>query len=378
MIGASFGLFQSALFAGIYMLTKKLPILQKIPGAKWAMESVDSWVQAAKRVSPEKSARYNLAVGFCSKSLWLVGTGAVLGFGADLFKTYKNTHLNGKISNTKQGAVQDSWLLAGLNSLARTKEGKKIITNSMRVNDDDSITIKFKGIDREYNVTRKELKDANKAYITRIGDDGKVKGFKKKYSKGDGDVLAFELALEKYHQDLKDGVVQPSENVPSYVTALPDENKDLLSSGSSKQFLYLLTGKECSQIDTQTAKSSSNDKSADVFNMYSKSYLNKFLEDYGKNPDKYYATVNLTKGDGEKLVLRDKHMMKVALDTANTYSIKSIDSKYVTLVNPKQSSHEYELSIKTLKDNMASLTYANVNDSNSSDKILQKYADIVD
>lgn len=356
-LGAAFGIVQSALFAGSYFAAKAFPKLQKFFPVKWAVGKVDEWVDIAKHQNPNKSARYNIGVGIASKSLWLIGIGALLGFGADLYKTYTNTRITGKVSAAKQGAVSDSWLLSGLNSLASTKEGKEIIKNSITKNKDNSITVKFKGIDREYNITKKELKDASRAYITRTGEDGKVKGFKRKYSKGDGDVLAFELAYEKYRQEINDGKIKPDKDVEG----ISDNDADLFKSGDIDRLYYLLSGKKSVHIDTSL---SDKDKDSAVMEMYSKACLNKFFNECSNKDKKYAAGMKLAGDKNNKLSVRNKYFAKIKLDTSNTYSIKKINSKYATIVNPSDSRAEYEIPVDTLKRYAASISYINFDDKN--------------
>ncbi len=352
-LGAMFGVVQSALFTGAYFLAKAFPKLQSFFPVKWAVGKVDDWVNIAKTNNPQKSLKYNIGVGIASKSLWLIGVGALLGFGADLYKTYTNTRITGKVSDTKKGAVSDSWLLSGLNSLAATKEGKEVIKNSIQKNKDNTVTVKFKGIDREYNITKKELKDASRAYITRIGQNGKVKGFDRKYSKGDGDVLAFEIAYEKYQQELRDGKIEQNPNL-STVSSIEENNIDLFKSGNIDEIYYLLSGKKSVHIDTSL---SDKDKDSAIMNMYSKACLNKFFKEYSKGENKYAVGIKLNGNENNKLNVRNKYLAKIKLDTSNTYSIKKMNDKYATIVNPSKSKIEYEIPVETLKRYAASISY---------------------
>ena len=342
-IGAAWGVCQGAFFTGVYALAKVLPKMQNFTPIKWLVNDLDKWVTRARIANPAKSTRHHLSVGILSKTAWLVLSGAVLGFAADLYSTYMNTRINGKISNTKQGCIGDCWMLSGLNSLANTKKGKEVIKNAIKVNDDNSITIKFKGINKEYNITRKELNDASREYVPDIDENGKVVAYCKKYSKGDGDVLAFELAFEKYRDDLKNGRINLPPDTPSYASEILSHSQNFIDAGTASQLYYLLTGKKSSMIDLKQPMNFPNTKNLNALNLYSKQYYEKFIKDFSSNPNKYAATCTLNVK--ESIPFKNKHHEKVKLISKHAYAIKNINSKYVTLMDPHKSRVPIEIPI---------------------------------
>lgn len=359
MIGGTFGLFQSVLFAATYGLGKKFPSLQKCPPIKWAVGQIDKWIKAVEKIHPDKSHSYHVRNGVMNKALYLIGSGAALGYAADWYSTYSNTRTNGKISNIKQGEFSNSGLISALNSLSSTDEGKEIIKNSMKRNDDNSITIKFKGVDREYNITKKELKEATKQYVTHENENGKITSFKKKYSKGDGDVLAFELALDKFKQDIKNNNITPDKNIPDYVFD-STENQNVDKNTATKQAYYLLTGETSPEINTEN-----NDN---IENIYAKASLNKFINEYTQNPTKYAASVKFKESENNKTPIRTRFYAKTNLKTDKEYTIYKINSKYATIVNTANTKERIEIPINTLKQEIASLCYVNVNKQNTDNK----------
>lgn len=353
ILGGAFGVIQSLLFAGTYAIGKKFPSLQKCGLIKWGVKRVDKWIEIAKTSHPENSLRKNILVGVGAKSMYLIGSGAILGFGADTYSTYSNTRTNGKISTTQQGEFSNTGLISTLNSLSSTKEGKEIIKNSMKLNDDNSITIKFKGVNKEYKITRKELKEATKQYVTHENENGKITSFKRKYSKGDGDVLAFELAFEKFKQDIKENNLTQDKDIPDYVYNITKSpNID-----STKQAYYLLTGENTPEINTV-----SNDN---INNLYSKASLNKFIKDFSQNPKKYAANIKFKDNENNKKTIRTRFYAKTNLKTDKEYSIKKINAKYATIVNSSNTKDVIDIPINTLKQEMASLCYINIQNKNN-------------
>lgn len=361
-LGAAWGLCQGAFLAGIYGVAKAIPKMQNIGIVKWFVDDLDKWVARAKTVNPAKSTKYHLSIGILSKTAWLVLSGAALGFAADWYSTYMNTRINGKISNTKQGCSGDCWLLSGLNSLANSKKGKEVIKDAIKVNDDNSITIKFKGINKEYNITRKELKDASREYVPDIDENGKVVAYCRKYSKGDGDVLAFELAFEKYRNDLKNGNIKLPLDIPSYAYEFLLHAKNPIEAGTSNQVYYLLTGKKASMIDLKQPENFPNIKKLNALNLYSKQYFEKFIKDFSSNPNKYAVSCNLN--IKESIPFKNKHHENVKLTFHHAYAIKNINSKYVTLIDPHKSRIPIEIPLDMFKEKVGAIWFYNLLDDN--------------
>jgi hypothetical protein len=345
-IGATFGLVQGAAFAGVYAGAKAYPKLQKFFPIKWAVGKVDEWINIAMKNYPNESKLYNIGVGVVSKSLWLVLSGAVMGFAFDLYKTMTNTKLDGKFSNVKQGALNDSWLISGLKSLSDTQEGQKTIRNAMKPVD-NGIIIKFKGVDKEYLVTNKELKAANKEYLTKFNkDNGKVSGYKKHYSTGDGDVLAFEIAFRKYQYELATGKIKANPNLPKCANQYSSNGS--LSETNISQFYYFLTGNEPQEI------------SNNPFDMNEKAKLTNLMSDYSKNPEKYAIGFKFKDSNSGSIDLKNKFKQNVKLPTDKTLVIKNISSKYVTIIDPKNTKNEIQISSEDFTQNFDKIYASNL------------------
>lgn len=352
VIGANAGLLQMFALGGIYALVKAFPKLNIPLINKFVVKNFDHWIDIAKKNNPNKSKAHQLLVAFGAKALYAMGTGALLGYGGALYSTERNTIINGKISNTKAGA-EGNWISAGLKSLASTEEGQEIIKNSIHKNSDGSITVKFNGINKEYNISKKELKDASKEYISHSNEEGKVTKFEKKFSKGDGDVLAFEVAFEKYCNDLDNGVIKRDKNLPMSIQKITNDGDMLFTDGSVNELYYLLTGKKTSSFDINS------DNHDNISEIYAKASLNKFLSDYSQNPEKYSAEIKLKETPNNKLTIRDKYLRVQNIKTDIPYTITKMDAKYVTLADSSKTRQTIEIPVSKLREYIASANYVN-------------------
>lgn len=98
---------------------------------------------------------------------------------------------DGVIGDTMQSfSTGDCWVLAGVNSLNQTDWGQAIIKNTVKSDGQGGAIVSFKGAEgsqKEFHITVEDLRKAEQS---------------DKYSAGDSDMTAIELAVEKY-ADLK-------------------------------------------------------------------------------------------------------------------------------------------------------------------------------
>lgn len=352
VIGANAGLFQMFALLGVYALIKAFPKLNNKLIDKFVVKKFDKWIDIAKKNNPNDSKARQLVVAFGAKALYSAGLGALLGYGGGLYSTLSNTCINGKISNTKSGA-EGSWISSGLKSLASTDEGKQIIKNSINKDKDGNIVVNFNGINRSYVISKKELHDASNEYISRSNEEGKVEKFEKKFSKGDGDVLAFELAFEKYSNDVDRGVIPRDENIPTSIRRITEDGDMLFSDGSVKELYYLLTGKKAETIDLMNNANG-------IEEIYSNIKMKKFFEEYSQNPEKFASEIRLKEGTNNKLLVRDKNRGIHKLKTDKNYIITKVNSKYVTIADSTKTRKRIDIPVSTLKNYIASVNYINV------------------
>lgn len=94
---------------------------------------------------------------------------------------------DGIIQGGKQGsAAGDCWLLAQMNSMAKTEWGKEALKNGITKEDDGSFTVHFKGVGKDISISQKEFEKAQR---------------NSEYSSGDADALLYEVATEKYYKE---------------------------------------------------------------------------------------------------------------------------------------------------------------------------------
>ena len=326
----------------------------KDPIVNWFMNGVNSHINFMRKHNIGRHPVINKLLGCCTYGIGAYAIGAGLGYLVDLYNTTKNTIVNGKISSTKAGE-NGSWIQSGLKSLYATDEGKQIIKNSIEKNDDGSITVKFIGIGRVYNITKKELNDASRSYITYKSSDGQtVTGFKKKFAKGDGDVLAFELAFEKYCKDVNSGLVNEDKNLPKTMYKFSDTGELLFTNGEPKNLYYLLTGKNGEKY--------SNSEDDNIQKIYSKLKIRNFVQDYKKNPNKY-ATEVMLKQDimgNPKIRVRDKYYAIHYINNGDKFAIESMDGKTAVLFNANKTNEKIIVPFKNIEKYISEVNYVNL------------------
>ena len=246
-IGMVGGLLNFVALSGLYMVLKAFPKMNKIPLLdKFVVQKFDKWIGRGKKLASTNNRFLNMFSGLYLKAIYSMGIGALIGIGTSIYTSVKGTLVNGRIGRTRQGA-QGRWIADGLKEISQTDEGKLLIKNSIKKNNDKSITVKFAGINKAYIISKKELKQASKEYIAHSNENGKILKYEKKYSKGDGDVLAFEVAFEKYCNEVKTGksvrdshlqvkILNISEEYPiTHIDGKPEDIKYLLSEKNNNE-----------------------------------------------------------------------------------------------------------------------------------------------
>lgn len=228
------------------------------------------------------------------------------------------------IGDTRQGKTADCWLLATINSINLTKNGKEFFANMFEYKENETTVHLFVG---DYTITDEELKN------------GKIRN-----SKGDDDVLLIELAVEKALADYNAGKVK----LPEAVITEELGGKGTFSTlnmGSQDAAIYILTG--------NTAKYTPIHKNEEAIDNWFKMFE---TEQKGKMS----LTASIETDDtcytnpktGETNFLRGHH----------GYTIKDIKDGYITITNPDNSSKEIKIDIESFKNIFSSVTYADISD----------------
>lgn len=220
---------------------------------------------------------------------------------------------DGQISNVKQNATGDCWLLSGINSLSYTEKGKEVIEDALEYSE-DGITVHLKGAG-DYFVPNEVITQ--------------TKGLSE-YSTGDDDMIAFELAIEKFRDQVHDNELAFSFDAPLRIQNMfsSDEYESdgpSIDSGTPDQLNYILTGKVGeSTLDNSEKK--------------------EMLDKFSKNNLKDYA---LSAGTDTEVATKDINGTEIVFSKKHAYSIKDVTDKNVTVVNPWDSSIQMVLSRDT-------------------------------
>lgn len=287
-----------------------------------AIESVLSQLEISD------NQQYNLS-DMCSKFDSLLGD-YITG------RNKRSVNVNGEIDQAvAQGGAQDCWLIAGVLALNNTTNGKQILKNSISVNQDGSVTVKFAGVNAEYRISYEEMKLYDKEGV-HYGNDKTVVA----YSVGDNDLLAIELAVKKLKNDIDNGKVVLDVDANSY----EGNRANTLDGGYAQQLLYFLTGNTSS---TKTVDIPSNASDSTVKSILSKgiarSEVGAFLNvQAGSNSaltfSMYYSDKSAKCTDGSTFSVK-------LGDSGHTYAITNIDKnkRTVTFVDPSNSTKSYTM-----------------------------------
>ena len=101
-----------------------------------------------------------------------------------LLDRFSDVPANGEIDEDfYQGKLADCWLLAGIKAIANNPQTLKILNDCIEVNEDDSVSVTLKGVNKKYTVSKSEIETATE------------------FVNGDMDVRAIEIAVKKYFKE---------------------------------------------------------------------------------------------------------------------------------------------------------------------------------
>lgn len=162
---------------------------------------------------------------------------------------YSNT-TDGFIGDSRQARRGDCYFLAEINAIRNTKEGQEFLQKNCKKNKDGSYTITLPGADKiRQEYARRGLPCEVTGSYTISAEALQKAGKSDAYSKGDLEVVAFELAMEAYRAEMS---VTVGKNGKNGVKPTDAENQvnftgfgkdgDILSSGQMYDSGFLLTG----------------------------------------------------------------------------------------------------------------------------------------
>lgn len=299
-----------------------------------------------------------------------------------------------KFTFGEQGAVGNCYMLASINALNSTDEGKKFLEELIEdkvVNGETVYSIKFKGISKikeylekhhgipqdknhlkgEYIITQKEL------------DEIKLKAGKN-YSKADVEYLILERAYEKYREDCKKNreIAQNASMFDKNIAGIEVTTwaTDSLSGGFSGQSTFVIAGKMCTQASNKTEKIpvvtfdingnlKINDSDPKI-NPMSLNYANgNTIKENITVLDAIKRIQKVSKSKSSSLVVTASFLVSQQIvngvpmrDAGHAFTIKSIDNNKVVLINPWDSTQEVTMSLEDFKKAVMSIEIADLKD----------------
>ena len=167
--------------------------------------------------------------------------------------TYE-TVIDGIIDKSvQQGQTGDCWLLSAILALNSSKNGKKIIKNSIEVQENNDVVVRFNGLKYDNGEIVSYTIPENEIFANLHSS---------KYSKGDIDLLVFELAVNRLEHDIYMQSLIPAEeteeetetpeaaepkivipkNIATYKTNPETNGMSYIEGGYSERLLFFLTG----------------------------------------------------------------------------------------------------------------------------------------
>ena len=233
---------------------------------------------------------------------------------------------DGVVEDSRQQNVGDCWLLATVNALRETPQGAKIIKDSIHQNNDGSITVTLKGVNRSYTYSPERI--AAREY----NDAGKV------YSAGDIDMKLIELAVNDYRKELI--ATKDREYIDKNLSDRATMADPLRAGGFSEPVKYL-TGLEVKSVARIENKS---------YNLSLK----------GRYPDKYAITVTFKNEDPS--LGREKSSNSPLITNGHMYNVSRVTNDTVYVVNPWDSSKEIAYPKDKFLDNSSVVATADLSE----------------
>lgn len=245
--------------------------------------------------------------------------------------------------------TNDCWLLSGTNALMTTDWGRELINEAIKKDENGNVTITLKGADnKQIQVSPEEIEQAKESGL---------------YSNGDDNMIALEIAINKYKEEIK-----PRTDLEKEINGLA------INWGEGYDLFHLLTGKNVLRsgaLEVGYRHPEHVQKGLDVASA---------LDTMRDNPNEVAMVVSfMSKGDPFSKFVVDG----VELSPKHAYSVAGVEKgddgkEYVVLVNPSNSGEQIRITRESFLDHLSAAdAIANNDDSLKIEEYNKKLRDIL-
>lgn len=227
---------------------------------------------------------------------------------------YEENPVNGYIDYAVcQGLSADCWLLGPVMALSEKASGAEILHDAMRINEAGNLEVWLRGPNRTYEITAEEM--------THIKNGGYY------FSVGDNDMLAFEIAVQRFREEVAAGGIVIDPDLPENLYSTGDEWKfDMMQMGETPQAYWLLTG----IVSEDAVEGEDQEK------------IQELLQQYRKNPENTILDMSFQK----RTATTDIHGNPVSIIPSHEYWVTSLNENTITLCETRYCDIPVELNLE--------------------------------
>lgn len=214
--------------------------------------------------STKGKAEYNFELGDRHNNTRIVGTDSIstCQTNPNFYRPDAGSYtMDLKFDTSEQKGRGNCYFMAALNSIKNTPNGYKTLQNNIKINSDGSVTVRLPGAIAIRKAYQKEGKKCEVTGIYTITPEALQKAANNagsSYSKGDLDIIVYEIAMENYRaemvktQEMNITLFQDDHSAEKRVDHLGSE--DYLSGGKPYDAVFILTGEKSDIYEASKSK----------------------------------------------------------------------------------------------------------------------------